>query len=364
MITYPIPMVPGPVRVPASVMQFYQVNYGSADLEMDYLDLYNLAESNLQQLLCTHNKIAIQTGEGMIALWGALKSCLLPGERVLSLSTGLFGSGIAEMARSLGAQVKLLEFGSDQTFSDWDAIETAIAEFKPKMITAVHCETPSGTLNPLERLGQLKQQYSVPLLYVDAVSSVGGVPLLTDGWSIDLLLGGAQKVISAPPALAFVSVSDSAWEIIEQVNYNGYDALKPFKTAQQQFYFPYTPYWHGLAAFNQAVELLLAEGSQAVYARHEQVARTCRARLQSIGLTLFPAPSAIPSPTVTAVNMPAAISWTAFDQRLRSRGLVVGGNYGPLAGRVFRLGHMGTQADPALVTQALDVIEETLQTVA
>jgi aspartate aminotransferase-like enzyme len=361
MITYPIPMVPGPVRVPAAVLACYQVNYGSGDLEPDFLELYNLAESNLQQLLSTRSAVAIQTGEGMIALWGALKSCLLPGDRVLSLSTGLFGSGIAEMARGLGAEVKLLEFGSDQTFSDWPAIEQAIAEFKPKMITAVHCETPSGTLNPLERLGQLKQQYGVPLLYVDAVASIGGVPVLTDDWHIDLLLGGARKALSAPPGMAFVAVSPAAWEIIEQVNYSGYDALKPFKTAQQQAYFPYTPYWHGLAALNQAVELLLGEGMQNVYARHDHAAAFCRKALQSLGFTLFPAPSAVQSPTVTAVRVPSGFSWDVFNRHLRSRGLVVGANYGPLAGKVFRLGHMGTQADLALVKQALDILKDTLQ---
>jgi len=264
MITYPIPMVPGPVRVPPSVLACYQVNYGSGDLEPDFLEFYNRAENNLQHLLCTRNKIAIQTGEGMLALWGALKSCLLPGDRVLSLSTGLFGSGIADMARGLGAEVKLLEFGADHTLSDWAAVEQAVAAFKPRMITAVHCETPSGTLNPLERLGQIKQQSGVPLLYVDAVSSIGGAPLLTDAWHIDLLLGGAQKVISAPPGMAFVAVSPAAWEAVERVNYAGYDALLPFKTAQDQFYFPYTPYWHGMAALNQAVELLLAEGLQNV----------------------------------------------------------------------------------------------------
>ena len=360
MITYPIPMVPGPVRVPPSVLACYQVNYGSGDLEPDFLEFYNRAENNLQHLLCTRNKIAIQTGEGMLALWSALKSCLQPADRVLSLSTGLFGSGIADMARSIGAEVKLLEFDADTTFSDWAAIEAAIAEFKPKMITAVHCETPSGTLNPLERLGQLKQQYGVPLLYVDAVSSIGGVPILTDDWHIDLLLGGAQKVISAPPGMAFVAVSPAAWSVIDQVDYSGYDALKPFKTAQQQAYFPYTPYWHGLAALNQAVELLLAEGLQNVYDRHAHVARLCREQLQAMGLSLFPAIAAVPSPTVTAVNLPAGFSWPQFDQRLRSRGLVVGGNYGSLAGKVFRIGHMGTQADPILLQQALDIIKDTL----
>ena len=95
MQTYPIPMVPGPTRVPEAVLSCYLTNYGSADLETDYLDLYNLAETNLQKLLATHNKVTIHTGEGMIALWGALKSCLQPGDRVLSLSTVCLARALA-----------------------------------------------------------------------------------------------------------------------------------------------------------------------------------------------------------------------------------------------------------------------------
>ncbi|MCE1253361.1 MAG: aminotransferase class V-fold PLP-dependent enzyme [Anaerolineae bacterium] len=360
METYPIPMVPGPVRVPQTVLAYYLNNYGSGDLENDYLDLYNRSEKNLQTLAATKNKVTIHTGEGMIALWGALKSCLQPGDRVLTLSTGLFGSGIGDMARSIGAEVRTLEFGAENTFADWSGIEKAIQEFNPKMITAVHCETPSGTLNPIARLGELKKQYGVPLLYVDAVASVGGAPVLTDEWGIDLLLGGSQKVISAPPALSFVAVSDPAWEIIKKVNYSGYDALLPFLTAQKDFYFPYTPYWQGLAAFNHAVELLLQEGLEQVFQRHARVADYCRQQLPKLGYTLFPAPSAIQSPTVTAVKVPEGITWPQFDQRLRERGLVVGGNYGALAGKVFRLGHMGTQADMSLLQQALDVLAEAL----
>jgi aspartate aminotransferase-like enzyme len=153
--TYPIPMVPGPVSVPAEVLQQYQVDYGSGDLEQDFLELYNRTEKNLQTIFATHNRIAIQSGEGMLALWGALKSCLVPGDRVLSIATGVFGYGIADMARSIGAEVRTIGLEYNQTLSDLAAVEEALSTFKPKMITVVHCETPSGTLNPLAELGRL-----------------------------------------------------------------------------------------------------------------------------------------------------------------------------------------------------------------
>src|SRR5512133_1806567 len=242
MKTYPIPMVPGPVKVPQEVLQAYLTDYGSADLEPEYLDLYRQTEANLQQIFGTRNSIAIMSGEGMLALWGALKSCIVPGDRVLAVATGVFGFGVGDMARSIGAEVRTVGFGYDETLNDWIAIEEAIATFKPKMITAIHCETPSGTLNPIAELGQLKEKHGVPLLYVDAVASAGGAPVFTDEWHVDLILGGTQKVLSAPPSLSIVGISPRAWSIIEQINYPGYDALLPFKTALENAYFPYTPY--------------------------------------------------------------------------------------------------------------------------
>ena len=357
MKTYPIPMVPGPVSVPAEVLEAYLTDFGSADIEPEYLDLYRQTEADLQAIFTTQNQIAIMSGEGMLALWAALKSCIVPGDRVLAVATGVFGYGVGDMARSVGADVKTLGFGYDETLSDWDAIEQAIVEFKPKMITAIHCETPSGTLNPIAELGRLKEKHGVPLLYVDAVASAGGAPVMTDAWKVDLMLGGTQKALSVPPGMSFVAVSQRAWEIIDTVDYPGYDALKPFRTAVEQAYFPYTPYWQGLAALAAGTQMLLKEGLEQSFARHEMVAAHCRERIAGMGLQLYPAAGAISSPTVSAVYVPERLPWPEFDRRLRERGLVVGGSYGPLAGKVFRIGHMGYQARLDLVDRALEVIE-------
>lgn len=356
MITYPIPMVPGPVKIPQAVLNAYQTNYGSADMETEFLELYNQAETNLKRILGTDNPVVIKSGEGMLALWGALKSCLRPGDRVLAIATGVFGDGIGDMAASIGAEVRKISLEYNQTISDMRLIEEAVVTFKPKMITAVHCETPSGTLNPLEGLGQLKQHHNVPLFYVDAVASAGGTPVLTDQWNIDLCLGGSQKCLSCLPDMSFIAVSQPAWEIIRKVNYIGYDALKPFQNVPKKHYFPYTPNWHGIAGLNAGAELILNEGLENSFNRHQKAARHCRRRLTEMGLSLFPASDAVPSPTVTAVNVPDVMTWPDLDAGLRRHGLVAGGSYGKLAGKVFRLGHMGIQADMELVDQALTVL--------
>jgi aspartate aminotransferase-like enzyme len=353
-------MVPGPVKIPEKILNAWSTDFGSGDLESEFLNLYDQTEKKLQKLLATGNKVTIHTGEGMLGLWGALKSCLTPGDRVLSIATGVFGYGIGDMAKSIGADVRLVSLPYDATISNWEEIEDAISNFKPKMITVVHCETPSGTLNPLSELGRLKAKHNIPLIYADVVASVGGTPVLVDEWGIDLALGGSQKCLSAPPNMSFISVSPTAWEMIEKVGYVGYDALSPFRDAQEKFYFPYTPYWHGMAALEAACDLILAEGLEACYGRHNRVAVYCREKLVELGLEILPAPGAVPSPTVTAVKIPSSISWDELDGRFRNKGLVVAGSYGPLTGKVFRMGHMGSQADMDLMTQALEVIQQAI----
>jgi aspartate aminotransferase-like enzyme len=358
MQTYKIPLVPGPVSVPEAVRAAYQINYGSADLEDEFFALYAECERGLQQILGTQNSVTIQTGEGMLALWGALKSVLQPGNRVLSVATGLFGYGIGEMAQSLGMQVETVGFGYDG-IADPDVVRAAARRFRPHLITAVHCETPSGTLNPLQPLGEIAREVDA-LFYVDFVASAGGVPVDVDANHIDLGLLGSQKVLSLPADLAMVSVSERAWQRAKAVNYAGYDALVPWQNVLTERYLPYTHNWAALAGLRVAIEGLLAEGLEHVYQRHAQVAQLCRTRLRELGVELWPASEEQSSPTVTAAKVPAGWTWPQLDGALRRHGMAVGGNYGPLAGKVFRIGHMGSQADAALVEQGMDVLQSVL----
>ncbi len=359
MRTYEVPLVPGPTSVPEAVRAAYQVDYGSGDLEPEFFDLYAEVQEQLRQILGTRNQMAIMTGEGMVALWGALKSCLQPGDRVVAVGTGPFGYGIGKLAESTGATVHAVGFEYDEV-ADPEAVEAAILKYRPKMVTAVHCETPCGTLNPVDAIGRLVARHGVPLFYVDAVSSAGGTPLQVDEWNIDLCLVGSQKALSMPPDLAIVSVSEGAWEVIEEVDYQGYDALKPWRTALADRWFPYTPSWHSIAALNVACKLLLDEGLENAIQRHAEVARYCRRRVREMGLELFPRDEAFCAPTVTAVRVPQEVGWEELDRRLRARGVVFAGSLERLAGVVFRIGHMGSQAQLDLVRRGLDALEEAI----
>jgi aspartate aminotransferase-like enzyme len=359
METYEVGLVPGPVAIPPELREVFQINYGSPDLEEEFFALYSECESQLGKILATRNRVAIQSGEGMLALWGALKSVLRPGDKVLAVANGVFGYGIGDMARQLGMAVDVVGFGYDEV-PEPQQVRDAAQRFRPRLITAVHCETPSGTLAPLQEIGEICREVEA-LFYVDFVSSGGGVEVRVDDWFIDLGLVGSQKVLSLPPDLAMVTVSEHAWSVIEEIAYVGYDALAPWREGIENHHLPYTHNWHAMAGLHLATKMILDEGLSAVFSRHARVAAYCRSRLREMGVELFPVEEKICSPTVTAAKVPKGWTWPGLDRALRGRGMAVGGSYGPLAGKVFRLGHMGSQAKEKLVEKGMNILEEVLR---
>ena len=150
---YSIPLVPGPVSIPPAVLAAYGVDYGSADLEEEFFGLYATCEADLQRLLATKNDVTIQSGEGMLALWGALKSVLEPGDRVLAVSTGLFGAGIGEMARTCGAEVETLDFGNDDV-ADPAVVRAAALAFSAQTDHRRALRNALGHPQPSGRVGR------------------------------------------------------------------------------------------------------------------------------------------------------------------------------------------------------------------
>ena len=140
----------------------------------------------------------------------------------------------------------------------------------------------------------------------------------------------------------------------------GYDAILPFRTVRTDGRCPYTPNWHGVAALYAGTQAIFKEGMDAAFARHEVVAAQCRAGLAELGIKLWTAPDAVNAPTVTAAMIPDGFTWPEWKEALRRHGLICTGSFGPMDGKVFRLGHMGTQAQPYLMEQALDAIAATL----
>jgi aspartate aminotransferase-like enzyme len=353
-------LIPGPSAMPDNVRAAYSASLGSPDTDPAFWDDYLALERALQSLLRTTNSIAIQSGEGMVALWGALRSTIRAGDTVVCAVNGVFGDGFAFMARGMGANVVVVE-------SDWrhpvnvEQLSAAIKTHDPKLVTIVHCETPSGMLNSLEGIGAAVSAHTTDgLLLVDFVSSACGAPLDVDALQIDLGLLAPQKVLSGPAALGMTSISDKAWKRINAIGYVGYDALQPFyRVAETEpRLMPYTHNWHAVRATLQACRNILDHGGlEQSWSRHAEVAQFCRDLVRNeLKLSLYIENDAVAATTVTAVELPASVSWAALNRELCANSVFVGGSYGPLYGKVFRLGHMGTQADKALVARAVAAI--------
>lgn len=359
METYKISLVPGPVSVPREYREAYLNDYGSPDIEADFFALLQGNQEKLQKILKTKNSVVIMPGEGMLALWGALKSTVLPGDRVLVLSNGVFGRGFADMARSVGAEAEVME-APEGEFLAPQLVGERLRAFRPGLVTAVHCETPSGLLNPIGEIAGLIKS-SGALFCVDFVASACGAEVRVDDWGIDLGLLGSQKCLSLLPDLSILTVSEKAWQAADRAAYSGYDAILPWRNAIRDKEMPCTHNWHANAALRIALERLENGGLEESFRRHLEVAEYCRKRAREMGLALYAKSDKLASPTVTAIKVPEGWTWPELDAELRGRGMAAGGSYGELAGKVFRIGHMGTQADPDLVRAGMDVLEEVLE---
>lgn len=179
-------LIPGPTKVHDDILSIYGRDYPSSDTEDSFFETYESTTKHLAKFLHTSSDVIVMTGEAMVCLWGALKSVLLKDDKVLAIDVGVFGKGIGEMARTIGADVEFCHFNWEKGLTDDDieSIRKTVEKTRPKMITAVHCDTPTGWINTrLNDIGKISKEFNC-LFYVDFVSSFGGVPILIDVCSI------------------------------------------------------------------------------------------------------------------------------------------------------------------------------------
>lgn len=342
---------PGPTEVSPRVREAMALPVANSDLDPDFAALYRATCAGLQELLHTRSDVLILAGEGLLGLEAAIASLVEPGDRVLALANGLYGHGFADFARDYGAEVTVFE-APDRQPLDPDALRRFLRDQKPfKLATLVHCETPTGLTNPVDRILPVLHEHGI-LTVMDSVSAIAAEPLEADAWHADVVLGGSQKALSAPPGLALLSVSRAAWEAMarRRTPIRGvYLNLRLWKDLWlEKGEFPYTPSTSDVYALYAAVADALAEGEAARLARHERLARAIRAAGEAAGLELYPEPRAA-ARAVTAWLIPNDLR--PREQEIRrfmweEHGVLMAGSWGDAAGRVWRAGHMGENARP------------------
>ncbi len=333
--------IPGPTPCPEPVLQAMtkqMVNHRGAE----FAEITNNVTATLKTFFQTKNDLYILTGSGSGGMEAAIVNMLSPGDKVLSVSNGVFGDRFAAIATTFGAAVTSLKFEQGKV-DDIDAVKKALdADPKIKAVLLTHNETSTGITNPLEQLAKLVKSHD-KLLIVDCISSMGSIDVQVDKWGIDVALSGSQKGWMVPPGLAFAALSATAWKAYAASKmpkfYWDFGKAKSYLEKGQT---PWTPAVTVFYALNTSLKMMQAEGMQNIFARHVKLGTMTRKGVKDMGLKLLAVDEKYASNTVTAVWPPAGIDPDKLRKTLRDKSQVVlSGGQGALEGKIFRIGHLG-----------------------
>ena len=297
----------------------------------------------------------------MLGLDSACASLTEKGDRVLVISNGFFGEGFKELIEPYGGEVTVFESSWKKSI-DLESLKDFLEKDSDfKYATVIHCDTPSGLLNDIGPVCQLLKSKGI-LTVVDTVAALGGVDFRMDEWNIDIMLSASQKVFSAAPGLTIVAVSNDAWYAMENRTTpipSFYCNLLHWKNIEEKKSFPYTMPASDIISLGTAIDNLLSETLFRVFDRHEEMRDLCIERLKDLGCSLYLESNF--SPTVTAFYPPEGIRVEDLLVHLRTKyNILLSGSYGPLAGKVIRIGHMGENAREDRVRFTLDCLEKAI----
>ncbi len=329
-----------------------------------FLDLADRLQNKLARLMGAEDGMTMfVSGTGSAGMEAAVLNVIEPGDRVFVCVNGVFGGRMAEVARRAGAEVETLEFPWGEPI-DPQKVETALKGKNFKLVGAVHAETSTGAVSPVRDLAPLAHETGA-LFLVDCVTSLGGMPFERDAWGIDLAYSGTQKCLSCPPGLAPITFSERALETIRnrktpcQSWYLDLALLLSYYTGQKRVYHHTAPI-NMIYGLNAAVDAILEEGLENVHARHRAAHETLAARLGALGIDFFVAPGSR-LPMLNAVTVPEGVDEAAVRTRLREEFKIeIGAGLGPMAGKIWRIGLMGTNARPESVERLADAMEACL----
>jgi aspartate aminotransferase-like enzyme len=339
--------IPGPTPCPENVlkaMSKQMINHRGPEFKR----IIESETAMLKEIYQTKSNVFMLTCSGTGSMEAAIVNFLSPGEKVLALSIGAFGDRFATIAEIYGADVTRLSFEWGQAV-DPEAVKKALdADPKIKTVLVTHNETSTAVTNDLATIGKLVKEYD-KLLLVDAISSLGCIDLQTDAWGCDVVVSGSQKGWMVPPGLAFISVSDRAWKAhAESKMPRFYFDVSRARDLLEKGQTPWTPAVSIFFALEVALKTMMDEGIANVFARHSRMGRKTREGVKSLGLKLFANESAA-SNTITAIVSPDGLDANEIRKvMLEKYNVVLAGGQAKLAGKIFRIGHLGYVTDSDL----------------
>ncbi len=354
---------PGPSDVPARVLAAL-ARSTIGHLDPAFVSMMDELKAMLRQAFRTDNRLTIPiSAPGSAGMEACFVNLIEPGDTVIVCQNGVFGGRMKENVLRIGATPVMVEDAWGSAV-DPDKVREAIrAHPHAKALAFVHAETSTGARSDAELLCGLATDAGM-LSIVDAVTSLGGIPLEVDGWGVDAIYSGSQKCLSAPPGISPLSFSERALA-----------ALKARKTPVQSWFLDLSlNYWEGegarsyhhtapvnaLYGVHEALLMLHEEGLEQAWARHQTNHERLRDGLAAMGLELLVAPESR-LPQLNAVRVPDGVDEAAVRRRLlNDHSIEIGAGLGALAGKIWRIGLMGHSSDAAKVDRVLGALTETL----
>ena len=352
-------MTPGPTQVAENVRLARSMECTNPDLDEDFVEFYKETCEKISSLLHTSNETLILSGEGILGLEAAIASMTEPGDKVLVLDNGIYGKGFADFVSMYGGRPELYTRDYQNTL-DVKELEAFLADNHDyKYATVVHGDTPSGMLNDVSAICPLLKKYGI-LTVVDSVSASFGEPLNIDACQIDIMCGGSQKVVSAPPGLTFVVVSSDAKKAMTERKTpiaSFYANLTTFAHYYEEKWFPYTMPISDIYGLRAAFNLIA--GDKTLYERHARIGSATRAAVKEAGLKLHLQSGY--SNTVTVFDIPECTDAKSILDEMRTKyNIMLAGSFDELSGKVIRIGHMGENARLEHMVPALEALSATL----
>jgi len=360
-------MGPGPSNPDPRVLAAMTAN-PVGHLDPYFVEVMDRTMGALRAVYRTENHHTLPiSATGSAGLETIMMNLLEPGDSAIVCVIGYFGQRLAEMARRAGADVRTIEVAQGEVV-DPAQVAAALEQRPAKLVAFVHAETTTGALQPIAPMVEVARRYGA-LVAIDCVTSLGGVPIEIDAMGVDAAGSCSQKCIGAPPGLAPITVGPRAMEAVRARKHKPttwyFDLSLLFqywgeKSGARTRAFHHTAPVAMIYGFHEALRLILEEGLEARWARHQTAHEALVAGLDRLGLSLFP-PPANRCPTINVVNTPPGVDEAKVRRRLLEMGVEMSGGLGALAGKVWRVGVMGYNAQVPRVERFVGSLEEALR---
>ncbi|MBC7332394.1 MAG: alanine--glyoxylate aminotransferase family protein [Synergistetes bacterium] len=357
-------MGPGPSTVDPRVLRAMS-EPAMGYFDEDFLSILSETRELLRYVFQTKNELTLAiSGTGTAGMETALSNLIEPGDRVVICVNGFFGNRMVEIAQRYGADVRVVSAPWGEPISPEDVEKELKSLGKVKLVGIVHAETSTGVLQPLKEISEIVHRHGAFLL-VDAVTSLGGVEVPTDKFSLDFVYSGTQKCLSCPPGLAPITVGENAAKYIRGRTKKVGNFYLDLSIIEQYWdggkVYHHTPSMNLIYALNEALRIVAEEGIENRWKRHERNAKALCAGLEAMGLELL-VKREYRLPPLTTVKVPEGIDEALVRKRLMvDYKLEIGAGLGELKGKIWRIGLMGSTSTSRNVMLFLSTFGEVLR---